>query len=93
MRTQKVGVNIWKMMYSSCSYLVLAFFAYVLLKLVNACFWFPKHLQMMNKNKAKSNQNEQVEEKEKEVSKVDDMIKECPEEKVDEIKEEDKKHV
>lgn len=45
MRTQKVGVDIWKMAFSSCEYLALAFVAYVLLKLLHACFWFPGYLQ------------------------------------------------
>ncbi|CAG9864203.1 unnamed protein product [Phyllotreta striolata] len=44
MRTQKVGVDVWKMAFSSCEYVALAFFAYVLLKLVHACFWFPGYL-------------------------------------------------
>lgn len=45
MKYQKVVVDIWKMFYSSTSYLVLAFLAYILLKLVNACFWLPSYLQ------------------------------------------------
>lgn len=44
MRTQKVSVNVWQMMLSSCSYLVLAFVAWIFLRLVQACFWFPSYL-------------------------------------------------
>ncbi|KYB29185.1 hypothetical protein TcasGA2_TC000604 [Tribolium castaneum] len=45
MRTQKVSVDVWKMVFSSCSYLGLACAAWVLIKLVCACFWLPKYLQ------------------------------------------------
>ncbi|KAJ3664844.1 hypothetical protein Zmor_000387 [Zophobas morio] len=45
MRNQKVGVDVWKMVFSSCSYLGLACAAWVLIKLVCACFWLPKYLQ------------------------------------------------
>lgn len=45
MRKQKVSVDIWKMVFSSCSYLALAFVAWLFLKLICACFWLPKYLQ------------------------------------------------
>lgn len=45
MRTQKVSVDIWKMFCGSCSYLFLAFAAYVFLKLVNGCIWLPSYLK------------------------------------------------
>lgn len=45
MRKQKVVVDVWKMVFSSCSYLALAFVAYILLKLVYACFWLPNYLR------------------------------------------------
>lgn len=45
MRHQKVGVDIWKMMFSSCSYLGLACAVWILIKLVYACFWLPNYLQ------------------------------------------------
>lgn len=60
MRTQKVVVDIWKMVYSSCSYLVLAFFAWVFVKLFYACFWLPDYLKKQEDEKAaeKSRRNE-----------------------------------
>lgn len=45
MRPQKVSVDVWKMVISSCSYLGLAFLAWVFLKLVYACFRFPGYLK------------------------------------------------
>lgn len=45
MRSQKVSVDVWKMIVSSCSYLAVAFMAWVFLKLAYACFWFPGYLQ------------------------------------------------
>lgn len=45
MLSQKVSVDIWKMMYSSCSYLLLAISAWVLLRLVNACIYLPQYLK------------------------------------------------
>lgn len=57
MRSQKVSVDIWKMMFSSCSYLALAFGAWVMLKLIYACFWLPKYLQNQE-NEAKLEQEE-----------------------------------
>lgn len=45
MRSQKVSVDVWKMIMSSCSYLAVAFTAWVFLKLIYACFWFPEYLQ------------------------------------------------
>lgn len=48
MRLQKVSVDIWKMFYGSCSYLLLAFAFLVFLKLVNGCFWLPTYLKKSN---------------------------------------------
>lgn len=45
MRFQKVSVDVWKVIFYSGSCLVLAFVAWVFLKLVYACFWLPGHLQ------------------------------------------------
>jgi hypothetical protein len=44
MRHQQVSVNVWQMMLTSCTCLALAFFAWVLLRLINACFWLPGYL-------------------------------------------------
>jgi cyanate permease len=44
MRHQQVSVNIWQMFKTSCTYLALAFCAWLLLRLVNACFWLPGYL-------------------------------------------------
>lgn len=55
MRPQKVSVDIWTMLYSSCSYLALAFVAWIFLRLVQACFWFPSHLKRQLTQKVISN--------------------------------------
>lgn len=55
MRSQKVGVDVWKMVCASCSYLSLAFAAWVLIKLVYACFWFPTFLTEDNNRKQEAN--------------------------------------
>lgn len=44
MRPQKVSVDVWKMVVSSCYYLGLAFLVWVFLKLVNACIYLPRYL-------------------------------------------------
>lgn len=45
MRPQKVSVDVWKMVIQSLGYLGLAFMAWVLLKLVYACFRLPSYLR------------------------------------------------
>jgi hypothetical protein len=44
MRHQHVSVNVWQMMFTSCTYLALAFLAWLLLRLIHACFWLPGYL-------------------------------------------------
>ena len=44
MRHQQVSVNVWQMLKTSCTYLALAFCAWLLLRLINACFWLPGYL-------------------------------------------------
>lgn len=73
MRTQKVSVDVWKMIFSSCSYLGLACAAWVLIKLVYACFWLPKYLKT-------------EEEKEKEKKLIEEMEKLIAEEEALELK-------
>lgn len=51
MRPQKVSVNVWQMLLSSCSYLFLVFLGWVFVRLVQACFWFPSY---MNKQQART---------------------------------------
>ncbi|GJQ69602.1 hypothetical protein Trydic_g6696 [Trypoxylus dichotomus] len=45
MRSQKVGVDAWKMVTSSIAYLGIAFLAWVFVKLLYACFWLPTHFE------------------------------------------------
>jgi hypothetical protein len=44
MRHQQVSVNVWQMLKTSCTYIALAFCAWLLLRLINACFWLPGYL-------------------------------------------------
>lgn len=46
----------WKMVYASCSYLLLAFAVYVFLKLVTSCVWLPTYLKSTNGDMIKRNQ-------------------------------------
>ncbi|GFG36058.1 hypothetical protein Cfor_02595 [Coptotermes formosanus] len=61
MRHQQVSVNVWQMVQTSGTYLALAFCAWVLLRLVNACFWLPGYLRKQREDEMK----EEAEEKEK----------------------------
>lgn len=67
MKHQKVVVNVWKMIFSSCSYLALAFLVWLFLKLAYACFWFPKYLQ--------SQQDEAEEEEKQLLTTENEMVK------------------
>lgn len=58
MRSQKVSVDIWKMVSSSLSYLLLAVLAWILLRLVNACFCLPRYLKENERKRAKVEQQE-----------------------------------
>jgi cyanate permease len=49
MRHQQVSVNLWQMLKTSCTYLALAFCAWLLLRLINACFWLPGYLTKQRK--------------------------------------------
>lgn len=60
MRSQKVSVDVWKMFTSSCSYLVLAVLAWIFLRLVNACFYLPRHLKEQEKRKAKERESQAI---------------------------------
>lgn len=48
MRSQKVSVDVWQMIVTSLSCLMLAFVAWIFLKLAYACIWLPKHLKEQN---------------------------------------------
>lgn len=45
MKYQQISVNISQMFYSAGSYLLLAAAVWVLLKLIQACFWLPNTLK------------------------------------------------
>ncbi|XP_044742866.1 uncharacterized protein LOC123305233 [Chrysoperla carnea] len=45
MKYQQVHVNIWKMFYTAGTYLILAAAVWLLLKLIQACFWLPNTLK------------------------------------------------
>lgn len=59
MRSQKVSVDLLKMILSTCSYLLLAVLAWILLRLVNACFCLPGYLKAKEK-KAKDAQRAKI---------------------------------
>ena len=50
MRHQQVSVSFWQMLKTSCTYLGLAFCAWLLLRLINACFWLPGYLTKQRDN-------------------------------------------
>lgn len=53
MRHQQVSVNVWQMVQTSCTYLALAFCAWLLLRLINACFWLPGYLSKQREDEMK----------------------------------------
>lgn len=61
MRSQKVSVDVWKMIISSCSYLLLAVLAWIFLRLVNACIHFPRYLKENRKRKVIEEKREEEE--------------------------------
>ncbi|KAI4457354.1 hypothetical protein MML48_7g00007001 [Holotrichia oblita] len=63
MRSQKVGVDAWKMVTSSIAYLGIAFLAWVFVKLLYACFWLPAHFD--NEDEEELIDKEEMEEYEK----------------------------
>jgi hypothetical protein len=68
MRHQQVSVNVWQMMLTSSTYLALAFCAWVLLRLINACFWLPGYLTKQRDEELKKEAEEKqkfLEEKQK----------------------------
>lgn len=53
MKHQQVTVDVLKMIFSSGSYLMLAFVAWIFCKLFYACFWLPGHLKRQNADETK----------------------------------------
>lgn len=62
MRSQKVSVDIWKMMSSSISYLFLAVLVWIFLRLVSACFYLPRYLKEKEEKVLKAEQQKKKEE-------------------------------
>jgi len=48
MKHQQVSVDMTNMVYTACSYLALAGAVWIFLRLLQACFWLPKHLKRQN---------------------------------------------
>lgn len=80
MKHQKVVVNVWKMLSSSCSYLLLAFLVWLFLKLAYACFWFPQYLQAQPEDEAAEKLEKSMEKQAGEVS-AEQIIEETEEDK------------
>ncbi|XP_012535818.1 trichohyalin isoform X2 [Monomorium pharaonis] len=45
---QQVTVDMTSMIFTACSYLALAGAVWIFLRLIQACFWLPKHLKRQN---------------------------------------------
>ncbi|XP_043478569.1 uncharacterized protein LOC122508949 isoform X2 [Leptopilina heterotoma] len=45
---QQVSVDLLNMVFTACTYLALAGVAWIFLRLLQACFWLPKHLKKQN---------------------------------------------
>jgi cyanate permease len=58
MRHQQVSLNVWQMVQTSCTYLALAFCAWILLRLINACFWLPGYLMKKRDDEMKKDAEE-----------------------------------
>lgn len=48
MKQQQVTVDMMNMIFTACSYLALAGAVWIFLRLIQACFWLPKHLKRQN---------------------------------------------
>ncbi|XP_014476401.1 PREDICTED: nucleolar protein 58 [Dinoponera quadriceps] len=48
MKHQQVTVDMVNMVFTACSYLALAGAVWIFLRLIQACFWLPKHLKRQN---------------------------------------------
>ncbi|XP_070164933.1 nucleolar protein 58 isoform X1 [Polyergus mexicanus] len=48
MKYQQVTVDMTNMVFTACSYLALAGAVWIFLRLIQACFWLPKHLKRQN---------------------------------------------
>nr|XP_018895625.1 PREDICTED: uncharacterized protein LOC109029579 [Bemisia tabaci] len=66
MKHQEILIDYVKLISSMFMYLLLAFFAWVLLRLVNACFWFPTLLQNQTEDQTSGAQTESLDPDKKE---------------------------
>ncbi|EZA61789.1 hypothetical protein X777_09410 [Ooceraea biroi] len=48
MKHQQVTIDMTNMVFTACSYLALAGAVWIFLRLLQACFWLPKHLKRQN---------------------------------------------
>ncbi|XP_072760714.1 uncharacterized protein [Anoplolepis gracilipes] len=48
MKHQQITVDMTNMVFTACSYLALAGAVWIFLRLIQACFWLPKHLKRQN---------------------------------------------
>ncbi|XP_020279813.1 trichohyalin isoform X1 [Pseudomyrmex gracilis] len=48
MKHQQIAVDMTNMVFTACSYLALAGAVWIFLRLIQACFWLPKHLKRQN---------------------------------------------
>lgn len=48
MKHQQITVDMTSMVFTACSYLALAGAVWIFLRLIQACFWLPKHLKRQN---------------------------------------------
>ncbi|OAD54486.1 hypothetical protein WN48_06724 [Eufriesea mexicana] len=48
MKYQQISVDFISMVFTACSYLALAGAVWIFLRLIQACFWLPRHLKRQN---------------------------------------------
>ncbi|XP_053975830.1 structural maintenance of chromosomes protein 1A isoform X1 [Hylaeus volcanicus] len=48
MKHQQISVDFVSMVFTACSYLALAGAVWIFLRLIQACFWLPRHLKRQN---------------------------------------------
>lgn len=78
MKHQQVTVDVLKMIFSSCSYLMLAFVAWIFCKLFYACFWLPGHLKRQEeeeRRRAENDENHKIENSDCDVNDASDSKK------------------
>lgn len=67
MKYQKVVLDNWALVYTTLTYILLAFCGWVLLRLVVACFKYPRFMRSLRRMQEQMDAEKETQEKEKEI--------------------------